>query len=78
MTDPFLKDCIKDLKVRGIGPPFYCQMPCGKRVWFDIRGRILATSTTACVRLAHDMRWKKNALEMSVNEYEKAKAKYLG
>jgi hypothetical protein len=73
MTDPFILTCIKDLKRRKIGPPYFCAMPCGKRVWFDLRGRILATSTAQCVRLAHGKRWKKSAQEMTPAEYEKAK-----
>ena len=65
MTDPFILACIKDLKRREIGPPYYCEMPCRKKVWFDLRGRILTTSTAQCVRMAHGKRWKKSAQEMT-------------
>ena len=76
-TDPFIIDCIKDLKRRGKGAPYFCQMPCGKRVWFDVRGRILATSTAQCVKMAHTKRWKKPATAMTPREYEIARNKLL-
>jgi len=73
MTDPFLLSCIRTLKRHGVGAPYYCDLPCGKKVWFDARGRILATTTAPCFRLAHQKRWKKPAAEMSPAEYERAK-----
>lgn len=76
-TDPFIKECLKDLKRRGIGAPYFCLMPCGRKVWFDKRGRILATTTAQCVKLAHSKRWKKDARDMTPVEYE-AKLKKLG
>lgn len=71
-TDPFILECIKDLKRRNVGPTYFCQMPCGKKIWFDHRGRILATSTAQCVKLAHRKRWKKPATEMTKAEYLRA------
>ena len=74
MTDPNILAAIRTLKAQDISPPFVIYgLPCNKKVWFDARGRILATTTAPCFRLAHQKRWKKPAAEMSPAEYERAK-----
>ena len=78
MTDKYILSAIRSLKAQNIGPPFVIYgLPCGKKVWFGNRGRILASTTAACVKLAHTMRWKKPAEDMSTAEYERAKDKLL-
>lgn len=62
------------LKKDGIGPPYFTfGLPCKKKIWFDARGRLLATTTAGCMKLCFSKRWKKSADEMTASEYARAK-----
>jgi len=76
--DPFVSLMIKDLQGRGYDRgPYFCVMPCGKKIWFDEHARFHSTTQAPCVKLAFPGRYLKSALVMTQGGYKRSLARAI-